>query len=162
MLISSVNSNAICSTHLPSISLANMAKRRDLTDEEKGDAARALALFEKKKAVDPTFTQAMMAADLGWETQGAVSQYLTGRTKIGMEVAIKLAKYFGVSLMEISPRFAAMIEGVPVKPKGAPEGTTIKVEIKETQKKRAPIVEEKVHKFDKAKNLKIKSARFRG
>ncbi|WP_272670882.1 helix-turn-helix domain-containing protein [Providencia sp. PROV147] len=72
---------------------------KPLTDDQKFDATRLKALFQAQKGL----TQAVLADDLGFANQSAVSQYLNGRIPLNVEVAIKFADRFGCLVSDFSP-----------------------------------------------------------
>lgn len=82
-----------------------MPKRRELSQEEQADARRLQAVWNRqKKAIG--LTQEQVAADCGWSTQGAFSQYLLGRIPLNLRAVVKLARALHVEPHEISPRLA--------------------------------------------------------
>lgn len=56
--------------------------------------------------------QKQLAHDCGFRTPGAVSQYLTGHRKLGLQMACKFARALRVDLRDISPRLAGELEGL--------------------------------------------------
>ncbi|OAT46981.1 helix-turn-helix domain-containing protein [Providencia heimbachae] len=81
---------------------------KPLTDEQKFDAARLKALFQAQKGL----TQAVLADDLGFANQSAVSQYLNGRIPLNVEVAIKFADRFGCLVSDFSPSLQSEINKI--------------------------------------------------
>lgn len=76
-----------------------------LTEEQLADAARLKAIYEAKKR-DLGFTQESLAAQLGWNTQSAVSQYLNGRIPLNTDAAVKFSKALHCVVSDFSPRLA--------------------------------------------------------
>lgn len=72
---------------------------KPLTEEQKIDAARLKALFQTQEGL----TQAVLADELGFANQSAVSQYLNGRIPLNVEVAIKFADKFKCLVSDFSP-----------------------------------------------------------
>lgn len=86
-----------------------MAKRRELTEAEKQDAQRLYSAFERYKLSHPEATQESLADECGWKTQGAVSQYLTGKVKLNPTALSKFCRVLGVSPREISPKLSEIL-----------------------------------------------------
>lgn len=93
---------------LPVISNANslirMAKRRDLTDEEKTWAANLLRLWNSKKESEG-LSQLAAAQELGYKTQSAFSQFLLGNVPLHTDAKAKMAKFLKVDVTDIDPNF---------------------------------------------------------
>jgi len=81
-------------------------ERRPLTPEEREDAQRLRALFEKQKA-ETGLTQEELAALGGWSGQSGASGYLNARIPLNLKAATAFARALGVSVRDISPRLAA-------------------------------------------------------
>lgn len=79
-----------------------IAKRRKLTPEESADAARLRALYEAKKK-PLRLTQESLATLMGFQTQGAVSQYMLGRVPMNNEVVVRFAYHLEADPREIRP-----------------------------------------------------------
>jgi phage repressor protein C with HTH and peptisase S24 domain len=67
-----------------------------------GEAERLRTLLKQSGIVQGEF-----AREHGFGTPGAVSQYLTGHRRLGLQAACKFARALRVDLAEISPRLAA-------------------------------------------------------
>lgn len=81
---------------------------RELTKEERDDARRLKAIWTAKKE-QLHLSQVKAAKELGYNSQGAISQYLNGRVSLNFQAAAKFAKLLRVELQEISPRFAPLM-----------------------------------------------------
>ncbi len=92
--------------------------RRPLSLERQQDADRLKKVWDKFKAEakekGSKVTQEDVSEACGWNTQGAFSAYLNGRTPLNLDALIKLSTYFGVPPYEISPELAAGIGAVSV------------------------------------------------
>lgn len=90
-----------------------MTNRKPLTDERLRDVERLRVVWEKAqedaKAVGRKLTQADVSQACGWNTQGAFSAYINGRTPLNIPTVAKLSKFFGVKPEDISPEIAAEI-----------------------------------------------------
>jgi len=84
---------------------------KPLTLEQKQDAARLAAIFEKRKAEDG-LTQAVLADTLGYAVQSAVSQYLKARIPLNVLAAIKFAKGLRCRVSDFSPSLQAEIDKI--------------------------------------------------
>lgn len=85
---------------------------RDLTSEERDDARRLKQLWiAKKDALH--LSQVKAAKELGYNSQGAISQYINGKVSLNFQAAAKFAKLLRVEIKDISPRFAPLV-GKPV------------------------------------------------
>lgn len=82
--------------------------KRELTPEEKAECERLKALWTSWKARNRQ-TQEYAADQLGFRTQGAVSQYLNGKIALNLPVAIKWAKLLDCQVADFSPRLAAQL-----------------------------------------------------
>jgi hypothetical protein len=85
-------------------SLSGMAKRRDLTDEEKEWAANLARLWELKQESDG-LSQLAAAQELGYKTQSAFWQFLVGRVPLHTDAKAKMARFLDVDVTEIDPAF---------------------------------------------------------
>lgn len=83
-------------------------KRRALTEIEKADADRLMRVWEKFKAATGT-TQEQAAQEMGFESQGAISHYLNGRTPLNIDAAAKFARLTKTPVDEFSPYLAEKI-----------------------------------------------------
>lgn len=94
--------------------------RKPLSLERQQDAMRLKSAWESFKEdariKGKKVTQEDVSEACGWNTQGAFSAYLNGRTPLNLDALIKLSNYFGKSPSEISPELAAGIESVSVAP----------------------------------------------
>lgn len=81
--------------------VTGMAKRRPLTPEEAAAAARANALWQKKKRAKK-LTQPDGAAAIGISTSG-FNQYINGKIPLNTDTTAALAKYFHVNPRDIDP-----------------------------------------------------------
>lgn len=72
---------------------------KPLTPEQKADAQRLMAIFKKQKGL----TQAVLADELGFSNQSAVSQYLNGKIPLNVEASIKFADRLGCQVSDFSP-----------------------------------------------------------
>lgn len=86
-----------------------MTKRRELTEEQKQDARRLYSAFEHYKLRHPEATQESLANECGWKTQGAVSQYLTGKVALNPTALSKFCRALGVSPHDISPKLSEIL-----------------------------------------------------
>lgn len=99
------------------MSLANMLtpmrtkRRRELTPEEKARAARLRAIWDRYRQENPGVSQESMAFDMGWKTQGAVSQYLNGTIPLNLHAGLRFAKRLGVPVTDIEPAWADDLSG---------------------------------------------------
>jgi transcriptional regulator with XRE-family HTH domain len=81
---------------------------RDLTAEEVADAKRLKKLWQEKK--DPLLLNQVKAAKaLGYNSQGAVSQYLNGKVAMNFETVAKFAKLLKVNIDDISPQHSKLV-----------------------------------------------------
>ncbi|MBG6240464.1 MAG: helix-turn-helix domain-containing protein [Candidatus Symbiopectobacterium sp. Clec_Harlan] len=81
---------------------------RQVTDQDKQTATRLKRIWdEKKKALG--LTQEKAADALGFNTQGAVSQYLNGKVPLNTDTVIKFAKLLRVTPEEIKPELADLL-----------------------------------------------------
>ncbi|OXS89468.1 helix-turn-helix domain-containing protein [Pandoraea apista] len=89
---------------------------KPLTPEQKADAARLMGLFENQKAIEnkqgKRLTQAILADDLGYATQSAVSQYLKGKVPLNVEASVKFAARFGCRVSAFSPSIQEEIDRI--------------------------------------------------
>ncbi|MFS1584000.1 MAG: helix-turn-helix domain-containing protein [Candidatus Arsenophonus phytopathogenicus] len=84
---------------------------RRITPEDKQAAVRLRKLWnEKKEAL--SLTQEKAAEELGFNTQGAVSQYLNGKVPLNTDTIIKFAKILHVSPEAIKPELSSLLKYV--------------------------------------------------
>lgn len=86
-----------------------MAKGKELSNEQREDAARLRKIWAEKKPM----TQERFAAEYGLGTQGNLTQYLNGHIPVNLEAAIRFANGLGVSVEDISPRLAKITAMLP-------------------------------------------------
>lgn len=76
----------------------------------KEEADRLKALFNAwQKEAKAERTQAIVAEQMGWQSQGTVSQYLTGRLELNYDALMKFTSLLKCSAADISPRLARRI-----------------------------------------------------
>ncbi|HDL7736081.1 TPA: helix-turn-helix transcriptional regulator [Yersinia enterocolitica] len=81
---------------------------KPLTPEQKADAERLMAIFKKQKGL----TQAVLADELGFSNQSAVSQYLNGKIPLNVEASIKFADKLGCQISDFSPFMQSEIDRI--------------------------------------------------
>lgn len=81
---------------------------KPLTPEQLADADRLMALFKQQTGL----TQAVLADDLGFSNQSAVSQYLKGKIPLNIEAAIRFATRFNCTVADFSPSIQAEIDRI--------------------------------------------------
>lgn len=82
---------------------------RHLTQEEREDAKRLKKIWlSKQEALH--LNQVKAAKELGYNSQGAISQYLNGKVSLNFHAAAKFAKLLRVDIKDIAPRFAPLVE----------------------------------------------------
>jgi len=105
---------------------------KPLTPEQKADAARLMGLFEDQKAIEnkqgKRLTQAILADDLGYATQSAVSQYLKGKVPLNVEASVKFAARFGCRVSAFSPSIQEEIDRIASFATGAGKDVPMKKE----------------------------------
>lgn len=82
---------------------------RELTLEELSDAKRLRQIWMDRKD-ELHLSQVKAARELGYNSQGAVSQFINGKVGLNFQAAAKFAKLLRVSVGDISPRFAPLVE----------------------------------------------------
>lgn len=87
---------------------------RELTFEEAEDARRLRVIWQQRKD-ELHLSQVKAAKELGYNSQGAVSQYLNGKVALNFHTAAKFAKLLRVPIGDITPRYAKLVER-PVAP----------------------------------------------
>ena len=85
-------------------------KRRELTEEEKGEAQRLSQAWLDYKAKHKGVTQEWLGAESGLGTQGAVGQYLRGVIPLNVEALLAMCRVLGVDPRVISPRMANIVD----------------------------------------------------
>lgn len=87
-----------------------MTARKPLSPERQRDAERLRVIFEsareEARTLGKKLTQADVSNGCGWETQGAFSAYVNGRTPLNLSAVSKLAKFFRVATEQISPELS--------------------------------------------------------
>lgn len=81
---------------------------RPLTQDEIADARRLKQLWISKKD-QLHLSQVKAAKELGYNSQGAISQYINGKVSLNFQAAAKFAKLLRVEVQDISPRFATLM-----------------------------------------------------
>lgn len=85
---------------------------RNLTKEEREDARRLKQIWlSKQEALN--LSQVKAAKELGYNSQGAISQYINGKVSLNFQAAAKFAKLLRVEIKDIAPRFAPLV-GKPI------------------------------------------------
>lgn len=84
-----------------------MATRRELTAEEKGEAAALNAAWLFYKSENKGANQTWLAAEAGLGTQGAVGQYLRAVIPLNLEALLAICKVIEADPLKISPRLTA-------------------------------------------------------
>jgi len=81
---------------------------RALTKEELDDARRLKQIWIAKKD-QLNLSQVKAAKELGYNSQGAISQYINGRVSLNFQAAAKFAKLLRVEIKDIAPRFTPLV-----------------------------------------------------
>src|SRR4051812_1921845 len=108
MLLPPVNSDARCPIPSPVFTVRGMppakkrAPRKPLTPEQKADAKRLKSIWKEAMAGVDKSTQDDFGDAYGVGTQGAVWQYLNGRTPLNILAAGKFARGLGCSIDDFS------------------------------------------------------------
>jgi SOS-response transcriptional repressor LexA len=101
-----------------------VAKRREMTVDEQDDAARLTAICKtwqrEMKAGGGALTLDDIGADLGWGSGAPVSHYMNGHMTLQMEAVTRFARYFDVTVRDISPRIADMLPRSIIDTPGSP------------------------------------------
>lgn len=71
------------------------------------EAARLKAIYKDRKKGGRFANQAELADIMGWQSQGTVSQYMTGKLELNIEALLKFAQTLAFDPAEVSPRLAA-------------------------------------------------------
>lgn len=82
---------------------------RNIETADLEDAKRLRDLWHRKKE-ELHLSQVKAAKELGYSSQGAISQYLNGKVAMNLATVAKFAKLLRVTVDEISPRFAQLVE----------------------------------------------------
>ena len=94
-----------------------MTKRRELNPEERADATRLKACFEKlqedRRASGLPDSQEAIASEYDW-TQSTISSYLNARIPLNMDAAIIFAEMLRQPVSSFSPRLADKVARVQV------------------------------------------------
>ena len=94
-----------------------MSKRRELSSEEKAEAARLKAIYIQRKAEarsrGESLTQEIVGHRCGWESaQSAANQYLNGKVPLNLDAIINLSTVLDFKVSDVSPRLAAELEKI--------------------------------------------------
>ncbi len=88
-------------------------KRTPLTNEQKEFARKLKSIWKKKKIEFKNdginLTQEYAAAKLGFDTQGAVSQYLNGASALNDATILKFSKLLNINPGEVDPKFNSFV-----------------------------------------------------
>lgn len=113
----------------------NLPKKKALTEEQKADADRLLALWEawqdaRKLRGDSYISQGKFADTHGLGTQGNLWQYTHGKTPLNIRAAVAFAEGLGCKIEDFSPTLAAQADeiGSHVAPKPSPFASLIRPE----------------------------------
>lgn len=82
---------------------------REMTQDELEDAKRLKRIWNARKD-ELNLNQVKAARELGYNSQGAISQYINGKVGLNLQASAKFAKLLRVNVADISPRFAKLIE----------------------------------------------------
>lgn len=82
---------------------------RNLTPEEAADAKRLREIWKNKRE-ELHLSQVKAARELGYNSQGAVSQFINGKVGLNFQAVAKFAKLLRVNVGDISPRYAKLVE----------------------------------------------------
>lgn len=85
-------------------------KKKPLTEEAQADRRRLRAKWDAYQRADPSRTQETLAAECGWTTQGAASQYLNGNQPLNLTALLRFARVMKFDPKEVSPTLAADLE----------------------------------------------------
>lgn len=81
---------------------------RFMDEQALADAKRLKKLWLEKKD-ELYLSQVKAAKEFGYNSQGAVSQYLNGKAALNMSAVAKFAQLLKVNVADISPRFGSMV-----------------------------------------------------
>ncbi|WP_231992287.1 LexA family protein [Metapseudomonas furukawaii] len=77
------------------------------------EAKNLKAIYRQRKKDGLIGNQADVAALAGWQSQGTVSQYMTGRLELNLEALLKFAQVLVFDPAEVSPRLAGLLNAAP-------------------------------------------------
>ncbi len=87
--------------------------KKKLPPHVKEEAARLKAIYDAWKDQAPKErTQVVAAEIMGWQSQGTISQYLTGRLELNYSALMKFVELLRFDPAEVSPRLAKRIYSV--------------------------------------------------
>ena len=90
-----------------------MKTRRELSESELQDAIRLKEIWNRRKIELKTagvkLTQEYASEELGFQTQGAVSQYLNAKIPLNISVILKFAKLLDCEASDIRPQLKKLI-----------------------------------------------------
>jgi SOS-response transcriptional repressor LexA len=78
-----------------------------LPEHIREEASRLKAFYLAGKKAGRFSNQAELADIMGWQSQGTVSQYMTGKLELNIEALLKFAHTLAFDPAEVSPRLAA-------------------------------------------------------
>ena len=81
---------------------------RFMDEQSLADAKRLKKLWLEKKD-ELHLSQVKAAKEFGYNSQGAVSQYLNGKAALNMSAVAKFAQLLKVNVEDISPRFGSLV-----------------------------------------------------
>lgn len=84
-------------------------KRRELTEEEKLEAARLANAWGAYKRDHAGATQTWLGAEAGIGSQGAVGQYLRGVIPLNLKALVGICRALGVAPRSISSRLSNLV-----------------------------------------------------
>lgn len=85
----------------------------ELPPHVKDEAARLKSIYQAAKAGSKgKLTQATLAEECGWSSQGTVSQYLNGSMELNLEALLKFAGALHFEPHKVSPRLAPIYQAV--------------------------------------------------
>lgn len=118
-----INSSALCDVRSAAIKSRAMKKtssRRELTAEEKAEAARLKQAYLRHKDIEKAagrkLTQAMVAELCGWDGQAVVSHYLNGAMALNVDALLRLSKALRIDPESVSPRLTSYLDRKEVQP----------------------------------------------
>ena len=79
--------------------------RRRITNADRQAADNLRRIYHAYRRQHPHVTQQTIANEFGWQTQGAVSHYMTGKIAMNTEVVLRFAQFFGIDPTAIRPDF---------------------------------------------------------
>ncbi|MCL1860898.1 MAG: helix-turn-helix domain-containing protein [Proteobacteria bacterium] len=82
---------------------------KPLTHEQKQDAERLRGIYEARKG-ELRLSQERLADEFGFSVQSAVSQYLTGKIPLNVEIAVKFAEHLRCRVSDFSPSIQREID----------------------------------------------------